>query len=56
MRNASLWRALLGVEKAVVEDIEFDEDGSASCWWLMCGQARARAGAVVAAERLVRRG
>ena len=26
MRNASLWRALLGVEKTVVEDIEFDED------------------------------
>ena len=26
MRNATLWRALLGVEKAVVERIEFDED------------------------------
>ena len=26
MRNATLWRALLGVEKTVVEDIEFDED------------------------------
>jgi transposase len=26
VRNASLWRALLGVEKTVVEDIEFDED------------------------------
>ena len=26
MRNASLWRALLGVEKTVVEDVEFDED------------------------------
>lgn len=25
MRNASLWRALLGVEKTVIEDIEFDE-------------------------------
>lgn len=25
MQNASLWRALLGVEKTVVEDIEFDE-------------------------------
>ena len=26
MRNASLWRALLGVEKTVIESIEFDED------------------------------
>ena len=26
MQNATLWRALIGVEKAVVEDIEFDED------------------------------
>ena len=26
MRNASLWRALLGVEKTVIEEIEFDED------------------------------
>ncbi len=26
MRDARLWGALLGVEKAVVEDIEFDED------------------------------
>ena len=26
MRNASLWRALLGVEKTVIEDIEFDEE------------------------------
>lgn len=26
MRNASLWRALLGVGNAVVEDVEFDED------------------------------
>ena len=26
MRNATLWRALLGVEKTVVEDVEFDED------------------------------
>ncbi len=25
MRNASLWSALLGVEKTVVEDIEYDE-------------------------------
>jgi transposase len=26
VQNATLWRALLGVEKAVVEEIEFDED------------------------------
>lgn len=26
MRNASLWRALLGVENTVIEDLEFDED------------------------------
>ena len=25
MRNARLWRALLGVEKTVVEEIDFDE-------------------------------
>ena len=25
MRDASLWRALLGVENAVIEDIEYDE-------------------------------
>ena len=25
MQNATLWRALLGIEKAVIEDIEFDE-------------------------------
>ncbi len=26
MRNATVWRALLGVEKTVIEEIEFDED------------------------------
>ena len=26
MQNATLWRALLGIEKAVIEDVEFDED------------------------------
>ncbi len=26
MRNATLWRALLGVEKTVIEEVEFDED------------------------------
>ena len=30
MRNASVWRALLGVEKTVVERVEVDEDGDAS--------------------------
>lgn len=27
MRNASLWRGLLGVEQTVVEEVEFDPDG-----------------------------
>lgn len=26
MRNATLWCALLGVEKTVVEEVEFDQD------------------------------
>ena len=26
MQNATLWRALLGIEQAVVEDVEFDEE------------------------------
>ena len=26
MRNASLWRTLLGVEKTVIDEVEFDED------------------------------
>ena len=26
MQNATLWRALLGVERTVVEDVELDED------------------------------
>ncbi|HEU5044335.1 MAG TPA: ISL3 family transposase [Nocardioidaceae bacterium] len=26
MQNATFWRALLGVEKTVIEDVEFDED------------------------------
>jgi len=26
VRNASLWRALLGVEKTVIEDVEFEEE------------------------------
>ena len=30
MQNATLWRALLGVEKTVVEDVEFEEDACGS--------------------------
>ena len=26
MQNASLWRGVLGIEKTVVEDVEFDDD------------------------------
>lgn len=26
MQNATLWRCLLGIERSVVEDVEFDED------------------------------
>ena len=26
MQNASLWRAVLGVENTVVEDVEFDDE------------------------------
>ena len=26
MRDVSLWRALLGIEKTVIERVEFDED------------------------------
>ena len=29
MQNATLWRALLGVEKTVIESVEFDEDEQA---------------------------
>lgn len=31
MQGARLWRGLLGLEKAVVEGIEFDE--GSGCWW-----------------------
>jgi transposase len=43
VQNASLWRALLRVEKTIVEDIEYDEDEQllgASC--SAAGPARAR--------------
>ena len=40
MRNVSLWRALLGVERTVIEEVEFDTDGQdgqdGRCWWPMC--------------------
>jgi hypothetical protein len=32
VQNATLWRALPGIEKAVIADIEFDEDAQLS--WL----------------------
>jgi len=41
VQNATLWRALLGVEKTVVEDIEFDEDAQVL---LAHVRVRARAG------------
>ena len=37
MRDASLWRALLGVEKTVIEGVEFDEDEQVG-WSLRCGR------------------
>jgi transposase len=40
VQNATLWRALLGVEKTVVEDIEFDEDEE-----LLVARVRPRKGA-----------
>jgi transposase len=42
VQNATLWRALLGVEKTVVEDIEFDEDEQVLVAHV-CARARARA-------------
>ena len=42
MQNASLWRGLLGVEKTVVEDIEFDEDERS--WSRMSGRGEHAAG------------
>ena len=39
MRNARVWRALLGVEKTVVEAVEFDEDAQ-----VLVGQVRPVAG------------
>ena len=40
MQNASLWRSLLGIERAVVEEIEFDEDEQ-----LLVAHVRPRKGA-----------
>jgi transposase len=45
VQNATLWRALLGVEKTVVEDIEFDEDEQ-----LLVAHVRPRARARVRAR------
>ena len=47
MQNATLWRALLGVEKTVIEDIEFDEDEQ--CWWLTFVRGSGRGAGVVGA-------
>ena len=41
MRNASVWRVLVCVESAVVEDIEFDD--KTQVWWPMSGRGE-RAG------------
>ena len=40
MRNARLWHALFGVEKTVVEAIEFDEDAQ-----VLVGRVRPARGA-----------
>ncbi len=52
MQNATLWRALLGVEKAVVEEIEFDEDEQLLVAHV---RPRARAGARARCGRCHRR-
>jgi transposase len=45
VRNASVWRALLGVEKTVVEGLEFDEDeGLLIAWVRPTASARSRCG------------
>ncbi len=50
MQNATLWRALLGVEKTVVEYIEFDEDEQ-----LLVAHVRPRARASLRCGRCERR-
>lgn len=46
MRNASLWRALLGVEKTVIEDVEFDEEAEVVVAHVRpAGSGRGRCGA-----------
>ena len=40
MRSASLWKGLLGVERTVIEDVEFDEDAG-----VLVGHVRPRKGA-----------
>ena len=44
MRNASLWAALLGVEKTVVEDVEFDDDAEVVVVRVRPRAGRARCG------------
>lgn len=50
MRNASVWRALLGVEKTVVEGLEFDQDQG-----LLVARVRPTAGARSRCGRCSRR-
>ena len=50
MRNASVWRALLGVEKTVVEGVEFDQDHG-----LLVARVRPTAGARSRCGRCSRR-
>ncbi len=55
MRNATVWRALLGVENTVVEDIEFDEDEQVLVAHVRPrGRARGPVRAVPAAVAVVR--
>ncbi|BCJ68348.1 hypothetical protein Prubr_53690 [Polymorphospora rubra] len=44
MRGVRVWQRLLGVERAVVERVEWSEEGvmGAGSWWRMCGCMRGR--------------
>ncbi len=44
MQNATLWRALLGVEKTVVEEVEYDEDEQLVAHVRSRARARGRCG------------
>ena len=50
MQNATLWRALLGVEKTVIEGVEFDEDEQLLVAHVRPRKRDARAGAVGAGD------